>query len=83
MSKHIKLFTQDNDYQNFKNSDDYIEPNIVHVIETDGLFYNYTVYPDVDDEIPNYFRFVAVEDSSILLSSFNIETMGPDNTLDL
>jgi hypothetical protein len=38
--KHLKLFLNDVDYQNYLKSDDYIKPNVSYVKDTDTVYYN-------------------------------------------
>jgi hypothetical protein len=72
---YIKLFELTSDYDNYIKSEDALLPNISLVAETTTSHFN--------PIIKNYLRFVAVEDSSILLSGINMETGNPDKTIDL
>jgi hypothetical protein len=40
--KHLKLFKNDVDYQNYLKSDDYIKPNVSYARDTDIVYYNPT-----------------------------------------
>ena len=83
MSKHLKLFKETQEYDSFKQSEQYVEPNIVVIQSNKKIHYNYKPRPIVDNTIKNYFRFVAVEDSSILLSGMNMETGESATGIDL
>lgn len=58
---YIKLFELTSDYDNYIKSEDALLPNVSLVLETSNSHFN--------PVIKNYLRFVAVEDSSILLTS--------------
>lgn len=73
---HIELFELTSDYDNYIQSEDALLPNISLILETAKLYYNPVI-------IKNYLRLIAVEDSSILITSANANSGELDNTLDL
>jgi hypothetical protein len=54
--KHLKLFLNDVDYQNYAKSDDYIKPNVSYAKDTDTVYYNPLIiesYKMVDLGLPS------------------------------
>lgn len=56
--KYLKYLQTANDFESFKNSEDYILPNVSYVVETEGVSFE----PYVPDMRDNYLTIEALED---------------------
>lgn len=56
--KYLKYLQTTNDFESFKNSEDYILPNVSYVVETEGVSFE----PYVPDMRDNYLTIEALED---------------------
>ena len=66
--KHLKLFENTNAYQAWKNSEDYVLPNVSYVVETDYVNFDPYVFVDMRD---NYLTIEALEDGLTASLSVN------------
>lgn len=77
MVNHLTKYQIIEDYNNNKDTHD--TPHVSLILNP----VKQIIFMSKPSVIKNYFRFVAVEDSNILLSGINAGTGEPDNTIDL
>ena len=74
--KYLKLFNNTADFESFKNSDDFITPNVSLIEENNTLFYN----PDIEEIIEYHFEFnnMTLDDEHDPFSTAYVETQYGD-----
>ena len=60
--KYLKLFETDAEYQTFKQTDEFIKPNVSHCVQENEVHYN----PIPHDYSKDYLTFVALEDGTFV-----------------
>ena len=65
--KYLKYLQTTNDFESFKNSEDYVLPNVSYIVETEGVSFE----PYVPDMRDNYLTIEALEDGLTASLSVN------------
>lgn len=74
--KYLKYFTNESDYQTFKDSEDYVLPNVSYAVDTDKVFYHV-----VKTETGDY-KIFLLEKKNISELTYNMVDLGlPSGTL--
>ena len=75
MAVYFRKFEKISDYETFKNSEDWITPNICKIMEDGTIMYNEYEKPK------NYLRFTSIEDSTISLTNKRSNTPNVEYSL--
>lgn len=68
--KHLRYFEQESDYQSFKNSSEFVHPNVSYAKDSNTVFY-YTIKNDADT-----YKIYVVEKKNISQLTYNMVDLG-------